>query len=263
VIIIEGTGGLGNQLFQYAFGKTLAIKHNTVLKFNIKNFVNEDTVTNTLYLKHFNIDLNTTMSTEGLKIVNEPHFHFSQELMDTQDNSYVTGYFQSEKYFESIKDTLKKEFVLRPPFNSAYEADDIYYNNSVGIHVRRGDYIKSRHVSSTHGNCCPMEYYTTAMEIMKSKLSNPTFFIFSDDIPWCKENIKGEGIRYITGNKCWEDLYLMTLCRNFIIANSTFSWWGSYLSNHLDKIIISPNKWFNNDLNVNDLIPHNYLRVSM
>ncbi len=124
-----------------------------------------------------------------------------------------------------------------------------------------GDYVNH----PIHGGICTMDYYQQAIDIMKSKIVNPKFFIFSNDIEWCHSHLKLADAVYITGNKgenSYRDMQLMSMCKHNIIANSSFSWWGAWLNNNPDKIVIAPAKWFNDPkINTRDLIPDDWIKI--
>ncbi len=158
------------------------------------------------------------------------------------------GYYESSKYFDNIKDTLLKEFT--PKYPKRKENKELYKkienSNSICVTIRRGDFLHDE-FKKDHYVCTP-EYFYKAIELMKEKIKNPTFIVFSDDVEWCKENMNfPKGTQYESGNDpVWEKLRLMYSCKHFIISNSTFSWWAQYLSRNKEKIVIAPKKWKNN-----------------
>ncbi|MDD3060131.1 MAG: alpha-1,2-fucosyltransferase, partial [Sulfurimonas sp.] len=143
--------------------------------------------------------------------------------------------------------------------------EEIQSSNSVSLHVRRGDYVSNKNATSYHG-VSSLDYYYNAIETISKKISNPILYIFSDDIPWVRENlIVSLPIVFIENtntDRPFEDIYLMSLCKHNIIANSTFSWWGAYLNSNLEKNVIAPKKWFNDPvINTEDLIPSSWTRI--
>lgn len=166
-------------------------------------------------------------------------------------NKYIMGYFESSKYFDDIKEILLKEFTpKKKPIKENKELYDFILNGeSVCVTIRRGDFVSDPVIKKKHF-ICNSDYFIDAMKIMKTKVKNPRFVVFSDDIEWCKENIKFPGkVMYESGkDPIWEKMRLMYSCKHFIISNSTFSWWAQYLSKNNNKIVIAPNKWRNEGL---------------
>lgn len=287
MIIVNLTGGLGNQLFQYAFGKALAIKNNCQLKLDISSFKNYKL--RDYNLRSFSIDEKIAskqecdlLKGENLfflqkiknKILNRNFYHteksiqFNDEYKKITNPAYILGYWQSEKYFKEIEDIIRNEFtIVTPPSKQNRELiNKIINENAISIHVRRGDYVNDKHTNQVHG-VCSLSYYYEAIELMNSKNSNPVFYIFSDDIEWAKKNLlfKKEKIFIDFNDKSnYEDMRLMSNCKHHIIANSSFSWWGAWLNNSKSKIVIAPKIWFNNsDWNnqTTDLIPLYWTRL--
>ncbi|MFC5283374.1 alpha-1,2-fucosyltransferase [Pedobacter alpinus] len=263
MIIVRIEGGLGNQLFQYALGKNLALINNTELKLDLNYF--KKSSFRTFELNHFNINekeiiaqnikylkwansknklLNSLYNfffTEP-EIYKEKHFHFDNEVFKCKNESYLSGFWQSEKYFISIKKQIQETLTFNPSFNHKFNNQIQQINNSesVALHVRRGDYLKNKNHLLLN-----LQYYEKALDLLTEKLTNPEIFIFSDDIEWCKLNLDVKlPHQFMSRNESHEDLKLMALCKHFIIANSTFSWWGAYLSKNLSKIVICPKNWF-------------------
>lgn len=165
-------------------------------------------------------------------------------------NLIVNGCFECEKYFQGIKEQLRKEFEpLKPLQDYNHQLmEAIKGNNSVAISIRRGDFISDRHIDTYY--VCNQSYFEKAIELIKQKISNPVFIFFSNDIDWVKENIKVEGYDcyYESGHdEVWETLRLMSSCKHFIISNSTLHWWAQYLSTNPNKIVIAPSRWYNDD----------------
>lgn len=294
MIIIKLMGGLGNQMFQYALGRHLTIKNNFVLKLD-KSFFEEPPINNVTTQRYYSLNnLNikeifaTAHEIEKLKknknnlsakfsrkmnsllpyyiksYVSEEQFNFNDNILRVKDNTYIEGYWQSEKYFCKIKSTLLDEFQLNKPISKNAEIikNRIQQVESVSIHIRRGDYITNRSASEFLGTC-GIAYYQKAIEIIAEKVSSPCFFIFSDDVTWARDNIKIKHDNFVVeGHLDYEDMFLMSLCKHNIIANSSFSWWGAWLNKNINKIVIAPQKWFNDSsINTNDLIPDNWIRI--
>lgn len=284
MIITELKGGLGNQLFQYSVGRALAEKSMTQLKLDTSWY---GVVPDRQYdLHYFAISGEVATHKEirrlkggfGAKIsgllgkpatrsvITEQFFHFDPDILELGDNVYLDGYWQSPKYFESIASTIRKEFSLKdePKGQNKHYAESISNTAAVSLHVRRGDYVANKKFNDFHGTS-PLAYYAAAVAYIAKKVQSPHFFIFSDDPQWTKENLKFDyPTTYITGNEKagQEDLRLMSMCKHFIVANSTFSWWGAWLGGNKNKIIIAPKEWFKDKAqDTKDLIPESWVRL--
>ena len=234
-------GGLGNQLFQIAVAYALAEDNNDECAFNFDRTVVHQgnsplKYENNLYSKLNKLPLNWTPST----IYAEPRFNY--ERIPYKDELKLIGYFQSEKYFSRYKVELTSLFlndvVVREVIDKLWREYYIYLcGNSVSLHIRRGDYVNFKDI---HTNLSPT-YYSDALRL----IDNIDYvLVFSDDIPWCKENITGRSFIYVEGLQDYEDLCLMSLCKNNIIANSSFSWWAAYMNNNPHKMVVAPFHWF-------------------
>ncbi len=295
MIIVKLTGGLGNQLFQYAFARHLSIKHKVEIKFDVRELniesVQDKKVTRDFGLIHFNIKSSTASELElipyqiskfvkfihlfclsiGLKLkknyVRELHFNFYKKALNAPENCYLDGYWQSEKYFEDCRTELLHDFSFVSELSSETKkiAEEIKAQNAVSIHVRRGDYISVPENQSLYVSC-DEQYYMSAMKKMVENQKELDFYVFSDEPEWFKANIKTDNkIHFVThnsGKNSFQDLYLMSLCKHNIIANSSFSWWGAWLNRNVNKIVIAPKKWFKNDSkNTSDLIPKSWIQI--
>lgn len=293
MIIVKIVGGLGNQMFQYALGRALAHKNKTDLKLDISEYENRYKL-HRYSLQHLNIDekIATAEEIKRLKdgdnprillqllkifkktpIVNsakshiiEKKFSFDEPILSLGDNIYLDGYWQSEKYFTNIQDIIRREFQIKTPPNPNNESmiKRIKTTDAVAVHIRRGDYVSDKNANSVHGSAT-LNYYTKAAKIIIYSVKSPTFFIFSDDPQWVKENLSlPNSMIFIDHNgpeKNYEDLRLMSFCKHHIIANSTFSWWGAWLANNENQKVIAPLKWFNNNTDTRDLIPAHWERI--
>lgn len=285
-IVVNLNGGLGNQMFQYAFGRNLAIRNKTDLILDIDNInlPQQGGGFRNFNLHHFNIKAHiapsglldeirkqTENGKETYKFLYENKHCFDPYKLEQRGNIYAMGLWQSFLYCSEIESLLKEELTLRSPLEreNLQIADNIANCNSVSLHIRRGDYLKP-HIHNALG-ICSMDYYKQAVELLGSKINNPNFFIFSDDINWAKQNLNFikfplifvENRNDIRDRSC-EDLYLMSFCKHNIIANSTFSAWAAYLNENIDKIITAPQKWFTGTAsyiyNV-DTIPEGWFRI--
>ena len=199
----------------------------------------------------------------------EKGLSFQIEHKNCTKNTYIEGYFQSEKYFVAIQNKIRQHFTFKTKTNTQTKALalKIKKQQPIAIHIRRGDYVKNKLINQTHGTC-NIDYYKKALKLFD--LKNHELYFFSDDINWVKDNFdfinlkKATFIDWNIGQDSWQDMYLMSLCQNFIIANSSFSWWGAWLSTYKDKKIIAPKQWFNDEIKNNqtkDLIPNNWIRI--
>lgn len=299
MIIIKLKGGLGNQLFQYAFGRRIAIDNNLPLKLDIVSGYNNDFYKRLYRLKHFNIqaeiasteDLNKAIILQSPSIigksirfasrfrpyyknyvVKELHYFFDTNVLRPNKNVYFDGYWQSERYFIKIKDIILKEFTVKYPFNgiNLAIANKIQATNSVCIHIRRNHGISTdgkvdiNAVENIYGQVS-LNYYYDAVKYLSNKFNNMRFFVFSDNPEWAKRNLKlSYPTQFISHNigKEYEDLRLISLCKHNIIANSTFSWWGAWLSTNPNKIVIAPKNWVNDNymsIQNKDLFPQSWI----
>ena len=181
---------------------------------------------------------------------------FGYSELPLSDNVLLSGYFQTEKYFKHRRDEIIELF--RPTEEQLTYIWGKYGNlkNTCSIHVRRGDYVKQ---PGNHPVCSP-QYYQEAIQRMSS---DTNFLIFSDDTPFCKQIFIGDSFIFIENELDYIDMYIMSMCTNNIIANSTFSWWGAWLNNNKNKVVISPSVWFGVDkpLNTNDIIPQEWVKI--
>ncbi len=295
MVISQIYGGLGNQMFQYALGKKLALLNHTTLKLDNSWFQSDmiGTASREYELTYFNISATSASEVEiadvvepfpfliqkifnrinarlpyyKQRVVLEKHFHFDPNILRVGKNAYMNGYWQSEKYFADIREALLKEFSFKISLDNVNQAlaDIIGKTESVSLHVRRADYVYQKEVSQILG-VCPPEYYERAVQHIRSKIERPVFFVFSDDIDWCRKNLSlHEETHFVDNNKganSYRDMQLMSLCRHNIVANSSFSWWGAWLNQNREKIVIAPQRWFTDaSINDRDLIPEQWLRL--
>jgi len=202
-------------------------------------------------------------------IMEKENYDFDQEvLMASKGLNFYFGGWHSEKYFRNIQNDIRNAFI----FNIDNHCDNenvlkiitnIQSVNSVSIHVRRGDYLTSPDNFNKFGDICTKEYYFKAINLIKDQILDPCFFVFSDDFSWVKENLTLQNVTYVdinSGSDSWIDMYLISLCKHNICANSTFSWWGAWLNKNKDKIIISPDNFVNNIV-TKDLFPEDWIKI--
>jgi len=198
----------------------------------------------------------------------QKHFHFYPEFFDLPDRCVIDGTFQSEKFFAPVAKIIKKHFGFRyaPSSKVAALAQEIQSCEAVAIHFRRGDLVNNPKYQKSQA---PLgtDYYKRAIDQIRSRIAKPTFYVFSDDIVYAKESdLCPDGAIFIDCIKDWhayDALRLMSLCKHFIIANSTFSWWGAWLSENPEKIVIHPNPWFANmpQNDTRDLCPDSWISI--
>jgi hypothetical protein len=291
MITVKLKGGLGNQLFQYALGKNLAIRNKTELCLDLSvyynNFQKHDYTLRGYELGVFKINtklilppkipilpqiiakrlsnvIHKTSVASSKKVIVEKNFRFDSEVLYSGDNSYLNGYWHSEKYFKEIAPDLRKDLILKEKLSQPAEniKNNIRNSKSISLHIRRGDYLTNSWAQKTYCQL-PLSYYQEAVEVIQEKEERMKCFIFSDDPTWVKDNIKlPNDLIFITGNKNYEDLYLMSLCTHNVIANSSFSWWGAWLNENPFKKIIAPKQWFKDDkVETKDLIPEEWKQI--
>lgn len=273
MIISRLNGGLGNQLFQYATGRILAMKLNVDLYLDASAFNNRYFTANSrnLELNNFNhigkIFKNRALKfLPSLRILEPLSRHltpwtiffergraYDPDVLKLQDQSYLVGYWQSYRYFSQISYQLKTEFEpvnqLSPKSRSIQKKIDT--SNSIALHIRRGDYVSLPSAANFHGTLS-LSYYDAAIARIRECVVEPKFFVFSDDPAWCRENLRIGNSAIIVdhngGVNSWEDLLLMGRCRHHVIANSSFSWWGAWLADQrfgiANRIVCAPLKWF-------------------
>lgn len=295
MIAVRLMGGLGNQMFQYAIGRKLALKNNTKLNMDMVFFENiADVDTPREYeLDCFNIQqyflapskrpqenpdanylgrkgklrkLKHKVLGKAWSIYREPHHHFDKKVLDSGDGTYLVGFWQSEKYFKDIRSQLLADFSFKSKPSKANQEilNQIKAGPSISLHVRRGDYVSNKHANKFHGTKGSPYYQKAVKEITKKAPNEYTVFVFSDDINWCKKNLKLPfKTVYVAGNKKgFEDMRLMVNCDHNIIANSSFSWWAAWLNQNPKKIVVGPKQWFNEPgVNTNDVLPGSWIKV--
>jgi len=291
MIYIRLKGGMGNQMFQYAFGLKLAQELNTELKLDLSALLDRskgDFVYRDYDLPIFEVENNFLHSPSFLKkfykikssrlskilrnqikkrrnYIRESQFHFQPQLLEQPiDDTIYEGWFQSSKYFKDIEEKVRQHFTFKNKIlpESQSILQQIQTTNSICLNVRRTDFLKVDNLNTTS-----KDYFLKAAIEMAWKVENPHFFIFSDDIAWCQKNLKFNFPTQVVdhshkGFKFSNYMQLMTACKHFIIPNSSFAWWAVWLNQSSDKIVIAPKNWFNDStINTTDLVPANWLRL--
>lgn len=277
MIIVKIFGGLGNQLFQYYFGKYVANSLNTTVKYDIKtNYSGKNYTSRLLGLFSFYTELEIASDDEINNFIHfkqevprrierkliqyfpfinknyivEKKLHTTLSIKYIKDNCYYDGYWQSYSYLTCIDRIISKEMNIKT-INNKKALDileQIEKTNSISIHVRRGDYLSIK-VNSQIFCTCDLLYYSKAINYIKAKQSNAIFYVFSDDLEWVETHFKGNEFIFVKDNSPSEDMFIMSKCKHNIIANSTFSWWAAWLNSNENKIIISPRNWYKGELN--------------
>ena len=288
-VIVRVKGGLGNQLFQYAAAKSLALrlgvellldinwyfeKNNSNIKFILDRLQIEDSIltpvskmprkiTTSLYKIHDKLSLFGITA----PLLNDIDFQFNHDVLNTKSPAILDGYWQNENYFLKYREDLINFFQIKGEVDSENKQllKKINLSNSICLHVRRGDYINDSKVANVHGTCS-REYYCNALDHLSKEIESPTVYVFSDEPEWAKTNLNldYESI-YVDINSTDKpelDLLLMKSCKYFIIANSTFSWWAAWLSLYKNKKVIAPKTWFKNMILNNHMkLPSSWLRI--
>ena len=227
-------GRLGNQMFQYAGLRGIAAHRGFDFMIPPSDF--KDPYQDHQLFEAFKLKGLTNIGVCAGTYVQEAHFHFDKNLYDNMpDNHNVYGYLQTTKYFDIIEKEIREDFEFKNEiYNPCREMMDTV-SDPIALHVRHGDYGCDNHP------VCPKEYYDNALSKFDSKR---TVVIFSDDPKWCSTEFPDDRFLISEGGDNLADLCMMSMCSDFIIANSSFSWWGSWLSKNPDKRIIAPKKWF-------------------
>ena len=279
-IRVKLTGGLGNQMFQFAAGYSIAKKYNVKLSLDLRRFNRRQDHNGFELQKVFDICSKVNFLNNPInfgfinfkEILNnvditfhnfkEPHYHYTNKILDIPKRSLLNGYWQSELYFKDYTQEIRKIFNFSKQLDkkNSLVANEINQNNSISIHMRRGDYLLK---TNNNHNVDLKEYYLTAIEKTAKFFDNPKYFIFTDDPLWVAKNFtlnySFTVVDINRGKDSFYDMHLMSLCKCNIIANSSFSWWGAWLNNKEDKIIYAPKNWFKNkSICTDDLIPNSW-----
>jgi len=302
MVTVRIHGGLGNQMFQYAMGRSLSLRAHDGLELDPTSLFDP---TRWKYLTPrtyaldivFNITPKLSLPSRVVRTLKIPYatrvwrryypevfaklgawryvreegFPFKPELLDLRGNVYLDGFWQTEKYFEECADTIRNDFTFRNRLSggAAAIAEDIRQTNSVCVHIRRGDNANNPMSQRTH-ILAPTQYYDDAIKVMKQKVNGAIkAFVFSDDTAWCRENLK-LGVEQVfvgdeyAGLEARDHLQLMSLCKHFIIPESSFSWWAAWLSPNKGKVVIAPDPWFKvPTIDTRDIIPDSWVKVDI
>jgi len=269
------SGGLGNQLFQYAYARAINAKINKSKYSWLNAAYLRGNPINRYGLDKYNIKLKIESifsricrNILRIPVINEngnSYGKFNPQLLKLPKSAYIKGLFQTEKYFKNIRHELLSDLTIKASLNVANQdmLDKILSEkNATSLHIRRGDYLwfPEKH------NILPLDYYKKAVKYIANKVSSPHFFIFSDDVNWVLANLKLNHPYTVVNinNKTTDgylDLNLMRFCQHNIIANSTFSWWGAWMNDNKDKIVIAPSVWVSSKADVSDIVPDEWVRL--
>lgn len=284
MVIVRLMGGLGNQLFEYAAGRALALRTGQSLAFDSTYLTNapEHETPRKLRLAAFGLDapiadegdikrligpgqaralvpavagrilrrIGRAVFPKEKVIFSDTAIEDLEALTRIKGDAYLNGFWQTEAAFADHAGTIRAEFASP---NASREARGemrtrMRTRDSVSIHIRRGDYVTDADTNAYHGTCS-VEYYQAACSMMSEKLAGASFFVFSDDMDWCRENLDlGYPVEFVESrgpDSDVEEIRLMSSCAHNIIANSSFSWWGAWLNANPQKTVIAPRKWFN------------------
>lgn len=292
MIYVRLKGGMGNQLFQYALARQLTWQLKTDCRFDLTNLLNRHKGPDFVYrdydldifhvqaefmlppsvlrqvykLKHNRVSLlMDRVAKRGKKLVKEAAFHYQPQILaDATDETLYEGWFQSPLYFVDVEDQLRQEIRFRdgiiPASQELYQR--IMDSNAVCLNVRRTDFLQVDTLNAT-----TLDYFLKAGAYVGERVENPHFFIFSDDVEWCRENIVLPYPMEIVdhqhkGRKFGNYLQLMASCDHFIIPNSSFAWWAVWLRNNPAGVVVAPKNWFTDlAIDTSDLIPKNWVRL--
>lgn len=286
-VVVGLSGGLGNQMFQYAAGRSLALRLGVPLTLDVswfggqakRNFALNDFCIEAELWRHQKFMPKSwsalcsrfframALRINGVSVFREPHFNYFPDFEFLSEPVFLDGYWQSERYFEKIRSVLIKDFSLKSemPESCMTLRDKIYSCNSICVHVRRGDYLADPVAAKVHG-ICSLDYYRRGVQMLARGLDRAHCFVFSDDPSWVRQSfsldydmtvvdVNGSDVAHL-------DLILMASCDNFLIANSSLSWWAAWLGQVENKRVVAPARWFlAGNKNTDDLIPSKWIKL--
>ncbi len=294
MIIVRLKGGLGNQMFQYAMGRTIALRHGTTLRFDLQDIATDEArayglpvwriagepvsrmnVLRMRVLDQMSRKLRPSAPYYKHPVIVEREFPFDCNLLEAKRDCWLFGNWQSEKYFEAVAGQIRADFTSASEISATSRAVEREIlasgNRSVFLHIRRADYVHYLPNLLAHGSCS-VEYYLRAADLIAQQVSDPCFFAFSDEPEWVRENLRlpyrtaivshnKPGNGFHVGSE-HEDLWLMSRCRHAVLANSSFSWWGAWLNSERERMVIAPKRWFGAlGHDTRDLIPTRWIRL--
>lgn len=288
MIVVRLCGGLGNQMFQYAAGRGLALARDEPLVLDLDWYHRSPgSSTARVYELHrypiaariasplgrLSYRLRTSRFgarhawlQHGWTIHREAGFDHDPSVQRLRGHVYLDGYWQSARYFENAAEAIRAELTPTQPLGARDGAvlELIRERPSVSVHVRRGDYVSNVSATASHGTCTP-EYFDRASNIVASRVPGLRFFVFSDDMAWSRATLHFPGTTTFVDHNgpdtAFQDMRLMSLCDHHIIANSSFSWWGAWLDPKPHQIVVAPQRWFTDGRPTNTLLPADWLRM--
>jgi Glycosyl transferase family 11 len=254
-MIVRLTGGLCNQMFMYAFGRSMSLRRQEPVQFHWMRSTWD------YALDKYNVKVDLVefeYPTYVSKVYTEAGYNFDPRVFEMPSDTYLFGYWQSVKYFKEYQEIIEQDLTLKEPVRPEVEeiAKKLREENSVFVHFRRGDYTNPG-TREYHGNL-DMAYYRAAHSYVSERTGNPKFYAFSDDPEWVRQNVSHP---LIGGLNQHEDLYLMKNCKHGIMANSTFGWWANWFGDYPGRICVAPDRWFAKDIDCKDLIPDRWVKI--
>lgn len=274
MIVVQLLGGLGNQMFQYACGRALALRTGKQLFLDVSSYsvypgrqygLDVLNIQASIINLEEDKEIGQRLGIPDIPVYSERQHNFDHNVFVLRDNVFLQGgFWQTEKYFQDFAGVIREE--LSPKLSSLSPesldiARDIKKHLAIAIHVRRTDYA----IYDKLG-ILPMDYYENVRRYLRTVFPSARYYIFSDDVAWCKREFTVFPNAYVVEHKgevgCHEDLWLMSRCQHNVIANSTYSWWGAWLNDNSPKLVIAPDRWFAGDhLNTQDLLPNKWIKV--
>lgn len=291
MITIRLSGGLGNQMFEYAAARALALRNGTEVRLDLAYLLDRTPRPwpFRITFREYELDIFLVAGTIAKKRETplwflgmpgtaldmlyrrifkprgtERQFQFDPSFLTLPDGTYLDGHWQSPKYFAGYEDVIRADFTFQDEMPDATRmlGDKIAEEESVCVHVRRADFIGSNH------EICDKAYYDRGIAELGKRTQIEKIYVFSDDTAWCKKHISFGAISVVVvgeeyaGRKNSGHLYLMQKCRHFVIANSSFSWWAAWLAHHAEKIVIAPRRWFRDErVDSSDIAPPEWIRL--
>lgn len=291
-VIVNIMGGLGNQMFQYACGRALSLRTKRKYRIATDQFDGCPMHNGFELTKVFHVDAQEATRDElesllgwrshpALRRVlgrpamnwatcsswyNEPHFQYCPGIMDIAGSVYLHGYWQSERYFADVEDRIREDLT----FCNQWSDEDsavllrMRVQPSISVHVRRGDYTLGKNPNIYLA--CDVAYYKTAIGAIQQRVPNARLFVFSDDPQWVEAYLlpefgQMEIVKHNQGGRSSNDMRLMSQANHHVISNSSFGWWGAWLNQTVDKIVVAPRQWFKDGTGDQDIVPKSWTRI--